>query len=136
MKVCAELDGNEMILISKVCTCTNTHFKKCIMPSWVERRMLRWTHFVNWDVVSSSNLSIPSEFSMIDYYVKKSVGSYALHQEDMNQTWITLCDMSENVMYEDVTVCCAYFLLLWHYKDDILIKCYIMLFMMFWKRYA
>ena len=34
-------------------------------------------------MVSSSKLSIPSDLSMIDYYVNESMGSYFWHREDM-----------------------------------------------------
>ena len=48
---------------------------------------------MSWDVGSSSNLTIPSEFSMIDYYVEKYLGSYAYHRKDIKERWITLREL-------------------------------------------
>ena len=47
---------------------------------------------MSWDVGSSSNLTIPSEFSMIDYYVNKSVGVMPSTKR-IKERWITFCEM-------------------------------------------
>ena len=58
-KECIETNVNEMMLICKICTQvrTHTHLNECMKPNWVNTGVLRWTLFMSWDDMFSSNLT-------------------------------------------------------------------------------